>query len=81
MDALIKAADNLVDTISGLMPQNGITNSWKSTKYKPRKQHANRELKECSTSKRKLKGWRNNSWQRVKKQAHSTARHHSLILK
>jgi hypothetical protein len=25
VDALIKAADDLVDTISGLMPQNGIT--------------------------------------------------------
>jgi hypothetical protein len=85
-DALIKAVDNLMDTISELIPQDGVTvdaveQLMEIYKYKPKKQHAKRKLKECSGSKRKLKGWRNNSWQRVKKQAHSTARYHSLILK
>ncbi len=85
-NALIKAADNLVDTISGLMPQNSVTADaveqlMEIYKIQAEKVTCKAQLKGCSVSKRKLKGWRNNSWQRVKKQAHSTARHHSPILK
>ena len=60
-DALIKAADNLVDTINGIMPKNTVTldaveQLMEIYKIQAKKQHAKRSLKGCSGSKRKLKG-------------------------
>ncbi len=60
-DALIKAADNLVNTINGIMPKNSVTLNaveqlMEIYKIQAKKQHAKRKLKGCSWSKHKLKG-------------------------
>jgi hypothetical protein len=61
-EAILKAADNLVDAICNQIPKNmpqwtPWNNLWKYLRSKPRKQHAKQQLKGCLGNEHSLKGW------------------------
>ena len=55
------------------------SNSWRYTRYKPKKQHAKPKLKGCSGRMHRLKGWRMNSRQQHSRQFPSRTPHCSQL--